>query len=59
MINSISIIVPSLNEFDSVEKMIFNVIDTIELDDYEIIIVNSGGTETSAIQKLPKFICTN
>jgi glycosyltransferase involved in cell wall biosynthesis len=42
-----------LNEFDSVEKMVSNINETIGLDDYEIIIVNSGGTETSVIRKLP------
>lgn len=53
MNESLSIIIPSLNESDSVEKMILNVNDTIGLDDYEIIVVNSGGTETSSIEKLP------
>ena len=32
--------------------MVFNINQTIELDNYEIIIVNSGGTETSAIRDL-------
>jgi glycosyltransferase involved in cell wall biosynthesis len=48
----LSIIIPCLNEETSVEKMVFNINHTIELDEYEIIIVNSGGTETSTIRDL-------
>jgi glycosyltransferase involved in cell wall biosynthesis len=51
---SLSIIIPCLNEGTSLERMISNINDTIRLDNYEIIIVNSGGTETSAIANYPE-----
>ena len=44
MSHELSIIIPCLNEESSVEKMVFNINQTIQLDNYEIIIVNSGGT---------------
>jgi glycosyltransferase involved in cell wall biosynthesis len=50
---NLSIIIPSLNEGDSIQTMVSNILDTINLDNYEIIIVNSGGTEKSAIKDLP------
>jgi len=53
MAKNLSIIIPSLNEGNSVEKMVSNINGTIGLDQYEIIVVNSGGTETSDIGKLP------
>src|SRR5215210_48538 len=51
-----SIIIPSFNEGNSLETMIPNINETIGLDPddkYEIIVVNSGGTETQKIKKLP------
>jgi GT2 family glycosyltransferase len=53
VVKKLSIIIPSLNEDKSVERTVFNINDTIGLDQYEIIIVNSGGTETSEIKNLP------
>ena len=53
MAKNLSIIIPALNESNSVEKMISNINDTIGLEQYEIIVINSGGTETSGIGKLP------
>jgi glycosyltransferase involved in cell wall biosynthesis len=50
---NLSIIIPSLNKGDSILTMVSNILDTINLDNYEIIIVNSGGTEKSAIKDLP------
>lgn len=49
-----SIIIPTLNEGVMLERTVHNIIDTLGLDnyDYEIIIINSGGTEMSAIKKL-------
>lgn len=52
MSTSLSIIIPSLKEGDSVEKMVDNIISTIRIPDYEIIVVDSGGTELSNIKKL-------
>lgn len=52
MSQTLSIIIPCLNEGRSVEKMVYNITNTIEQDDYEIIVVNSGGTETTEIKKL-------
>jgi glycosyltransferase involved in cell wall biosynthesis len=54
MVEGLSIIIPSLNEGRSVEIMIPNIIETIGIEDYEIIVINSGGTETSAIKKMPE-----
>lgn len=48
----ISIIIPALNEGISAQIMVYNINQTIGLDDYEIIIVNSGGTDTSGMEKL-------
>jgi glycosyltransferase involved in cell wall biosynthesis len=53
MTGSISVIIPSLNEGTDLRKTVSNIIDTIGLDNYEIIIVNSGGTEISEIMDLP------
>lgn len=56
MSKSLSIIIPCLNEGNSLEKMIPNINNTIGLDDikdYEIIVINSGGTETEAIRDIP------
>jgi glycosyltransferase involved in cell wall biosynthesis len=52
MSTSLSIIIPCLNEGASLDGMIHNINNTIELDNYQIIIVNSGGTDTSRIRKL-------
>lgn len=53
MSKEISIIIPALNEGRSTEIMVYNISKTIELDNYEIIIVNSGGTDTLEVAKLP------
>ena len=53
MYNNLSIVIPCLNEGNSVEKMVPNIIDTVGLDQFEIIIINSGGTDTSLIRDLP------
>jgi glycosyltransferase involved in cell wall biosynthesis len=53
MVDKVSIVIPSLNENDSVEKMVLNINETIGLDEFEIIIVDSGGTETSGVRELP------
>ena len=55
MPDSMSIIIPSLNEGDNLERTVRNMIVTIGLEDYEIIVVNEGGTETSSIRNLPKI----
>jgi glycosyltransferase involved in cell wall biosynthesis len=52
MENTLSIIIPCLNEGELVEKMVSNIVKTIETKSYEIIIINSGGTETSRVSKL-------
>ena len=49
----ISIIIPALNEGKSAEVTVDNIRKTIGLDNYEIIIVDSGGTETAEIRTLP------
>ncbi len=49
----ISIIIPTLNEGRSAEVMAYNISKTIGLDNYEIIIVNSGGTDTLEVAKFP------
>jgi glycosyltransferase involved in cell wall biosynthesis len=54
MANDLSIIIPSLNEGSSLEKMVPNIRDTVGLNDYEIIVVNSGGTETAKIRRFPE-----
>jgi GT2 family glycosyltransferase len=55
----LSIIIPSLNEGKNLERTVYNLIDTIGLDNYEIIIINSrqgyGRTETSSIRRLSKI----
>lgn len=51
---SLSIIISALNEDVSLEKTVCSIKETIELSNYEIIIVNSGGTECNQIKKLPK-----
>jgi glycosyltransferase involved in cell wall biosynthesis len=53
MPSGLSVIIPSLNEDRLLEKTVSNINHTIGIKEYEIIIVNSGGTETSAIRKLP------
>jgi len=50
---SLSIIIPSLNEGYATQKTVSNIIDTIGLENYEIIVINSGGTEILAIKDLP------
>jgi len=52
MTPGLSIIIPCLNEANSLEKMVPNIQSTVGLDDYEIIVINSGGTETSLVRKL-------
>jgi glycosyltransferase involved in cell wall biosynthesis len=54
MQRTLSIIIPCLNEGISVEIMVYNIINTIGIKHYEIIVINSGGTETSNIKNLAK-----
>jgi glycosyltransferase involved in cell wall biosynthesis len=51
----LSVVIPSLNERGSLNSTIPNIVDTIGLqqDEYEILVVNSGGTETAGISGLP------
>jgi glycosyltransferase involved in cell wall biosynthesis len=53
----LSIIIPSLNEGKNLEETVFNINETIGLDNYEVIIINSkqglGRTETASIRRLP------
>lgn len=49
---NLSIIIPALNESDLLEKTVYSINDTIELNDYEIIVINSGGTKTSEVKNL-------
>jgi GT2 family glycosyltransferase len=53
MVDKLTIIIPSLNEGYSVERMVTNINETIGLSEYEIIIVDSGGTETLEVRDLP------
>ncbi len=50
----LSVIIPSLNEGKHVEEMIDNIRGTVGLADYEIVVVDSGGTELSAVKDLPQ-----
>jgi glycosyltransferase involved in cell wall biosynthesis len=50
----ISVVIPTLNEGRSAEGMVYNISETIGLDNYEIIIVNSGGTDLLEIARLPR-----
>jgi glycosyltransferase involved in cell wall biosynthesis len=50
----LSVIIPSLNEGKQVEKMVNNIRDTIELKNYEIIVIDSGGTDLSLVRNLPE-----
>lgn len=52
MTKKLSIIIPCLNEGNNVEKTVSNIKNTIGLNDYEIIIVNNGGTELSSARKI-------
>lgn len=52
-LRDISIIIPALNEGKSTEVTVDNIKKTIGLDNYEIIIANSGGTETEELRALP------
>jgi GT2 family glycosyltransferase len=47
-----TVIVPSLNEGIDLQDTVFNMINTMALSDYEIIVINSGGSETSKIRNL-------
>ncbi len=51
--DNLSIIIPSLNEGSLLEKTVFNILETIELRNYEIIIVNGGGTIVDRLKDLP------
>ena len=52
MSKNLSVIIPCLNEGNYVERSVSNIVDTIGLEQFEIIIVNSGRTETSLIKDL-------
>jgi len=49
----IGIVIPTLNEGRSTEVMVYNISETIGLDNYEITIVNSGRTDLLEVAKLP------
>lgn len=51
----LSIVIPSLNEGGSLESMVPDIVRTIglDVDEYEVVVIDSGGTETSGIRKLP------
>jgi glycosyltransferase involved in cell wall biosynthesis len=49
-----SIIIPSLNEGKQVETTVHNIRSTVDLKQYEIVVVDSGGTVLSAIEGLPE-----
>lgn len=48
----VSMIIPSLNEGANLQDTVFNMIETITTSDYEIIVINSGGTEVSRVKDL-------
>ncbi len=48
----LSIIIPSLNEGKNVEATINNIRDTVELDNYEIIVADCGGTDLSLVKNI-------
>ncbi len=52
-LSPLSVIIPSLNEGKQVETMVRNIRDTVDLGNYEIIVVNSGGTDLSSVSNLP------
>ena len=45
--NKLSIIIPTFNEADNVNKLIDEIIDEIQNKEYEIIIVDDGSTDNS------------
>ena len=51
---SLSIIIPALNEGLSLDRTVRSINETIGLGEYEIVIVNSGGTDCTQIRNLPK-----
>jgi glycosyltransferase involved in cell wall biosynthesis len=55
LFKKLSVIIPALNEGSSLEFMIPNMRNTIGLnaDEYEIIVINSGGTDTTSLVNLP------
>jgi glycosyltransferase involved in cell wall biosynthesis len=55
MSKNLSIIIPCLNEKTSLIFMIPDIINSIGLDknEYEIIVINSGGTDTASIKREP------
>ena len=50
MISPLSVIIPSLNKGYDLRETVYNIIDTLEMDNYEIIVVNSASTEVSEIK---------
>lgn len=48
----LSVIIPTLNEGCELRETVFNIVNTIGIDSYEIIIVDNGGTEISEIKGL-------
>lgn len=48
----LSVIIPALNEGYDLIQTVFNIVDTVGMDNYEIIVVNSGGTQVSEIKDL-------
>ena len=48
----LSVIIPALNEGYDLIQTVFNIVDTVRMDNYEIIVVNSGGTQVSEIKDL-------
>ncbi len=49
---SMSVIIPSLNEGANLEDTVLGMIGTTTSSDYEVIVINSGGTEVSRIRDL-------
>ncbi|MDE1831715.1 MAG: glycosyltransferase [Thaumarchaeota archaeon] len=52
MSSMLSIIIPSLNEGKNVEMTINNIKSTIDIDDYEIIVADCGGTDLSSVSSM-------
>jgi glycosyltransferase involved in cell wall biosynthesis len=51
---SLSIIIPALNEGAILDRTVRSITETIGLGNYEIIIVNSGGTDCEQLRNFPR-----
>ena len=54
--NKLSIIIPTFNEADNVNRLIDEIISEVENEEYEIIIVDDGSTITQLIIYLKSSI---